>query len=126
MKAKKVNNERRARYYGIPLSFFFAAIKEIFREHKEDAMETSVSYLGGEHAYFSSDERRWCNRIARLAEDHTGEVTIIRTPDQNDGCIYAKIPVSWFRIQPKKRREISDEERLILSERMRKLNSERQ
>ena len=89
-------------------------------------METSISYLGGEHAYFSSDERKWCFRIAKLAADHPDDVEIIRAPEQNDGCVYAKIPVNWFKIQPKKRREISDEERLILAERMRKLNSKRQ
>lgn len=89
-------------------------------------METSISYIGGETAFFSSDERKWCNRIKKLAEDYPDEVVMIRQPEDNDGCVYCKIPVNWFKIQPKKRREISDEERAILSERMRKLRSKQQ
>ena len=86
-------------------------------------METSISYLGGDHAYFSSDEYKWCCRIAKLAIDHPDEVEIIRTPDTNDGCIYAKIPASWLKIQPKFTRNYTDEQRAMYRERMKKMRS---
>ena len=98
-----------------PFSFRF--------EHKEDAMETSVSYCGGDHAYFSSDEHRWCNRIVRLAADHPDDVEIIRPPEQNDGCVYARIPASWLRIQPKFTRNYTDEQRAMFSKNMKKMRA---
>ena len=88
-------------------------------------METSCSY-DGSTAWFSSDERKWINKIKELAEQHPDDVIINRMPDNNDGCIYAKIPASWFKIQPKFHRNISDEQRAILSERARKMHRERQ
>ena len=83
-------------------------------------METACSYTDG-WAWFSSDERKWVTRIKKLAEQHPDEVIIKRMPEDNDGCIYAKIPSSWFKIQPKIKRELTDEQRLILQERGRKL-----
>ena len=83
-------------------------------------METSVSYVGGEYAFFSSDERKWCNRILKLAEERPGDVAIIRRPGENDGCVYAKIPVDWVKIQPKKAHNMTDEQKLALVERLRK------
>lgn len=88
-------------------------------------METSCSYTDG-WAWFSSDERKWVTRIRKLAEQHPDQVIIKRLPEDNDGCIYAKLPASWFKIQPKLRRELSDEQRAILAERARKMARERQ
>lgn len=88
-------------------------------------METSCSYTDGV-AWFSSDERKWITRIRKLAEQHPDQVIINRQPEDNDGCIYAKLPANWLKIQPKLRREISDEQRAILAERARKMHRERQ
>jgi len=84
-------------------------------------METAISYTDGK-AWFSSDERKWCTRIKKLAEQYPDDVVIKRQPEDNDGCIYVVLPASWLKIQPKKTRELSDEQRLILQERMRKLH----
>lgn len=83
-------------------------------------METSISYCGGEYAYFSSDEHKWRNRITKLAEDHPDCVEIIRRPEDNDGCVYARIPADWVKIQPKKSINWSDEQRIALVERLKK------
>lgn len=64
-------------------------------------METSLTYTD-KTAWFSSDERKWIFRIRKLKEEHPDEVTIIRQPEENDGCIYCKVPAEWFRIAPKK------------------------
>ena len=102
-------------------SFLFARMSG--PENEEIYMETSCSYVGKD-AFFSSDERKWHTRIMKLAEDHTEEVTIIRRPEENDGCIYAKLPADWFKIQPKRTRELTDEQRVALVARLRKSRGE--
>ena len=88
-------------------------------------METCINYTDGT-AFMSSDERKWINRLRRLAEQCPDEVVILRQPEDNDGCIYARLPASFVKIQPKKHRELSDEERVILVERMRYLAKKQQ
>ena len=79
-------------------------------------METCFNYTE-EKAFFSSDERKWIFRIKKLAEEHP-EIRIIKYPEQNDGCIYAEIPASWLKIQPKRKMELSEEEKNVLRERL--------
>lgn len=83
-------------------------------------METCFNYTG-DIAYFSSDEMKWRNRIEKLAKEYPDDVKIIRHAEENGGCVYAQLPANYLRVQPKRQREISDEERLILAERMRKM-----
>ena len=82
-------------------------------------METSCTYTD-EYAYFSSDETRWKNRILKMAEKYPELVTILRRPEVNDGCVYAKFPARWMEIRPKGTSELTDEEKLILTERIKK------
>ena len=70
-------------------------------------METSISYTTKDRAYVSSDERKWINRIRILQKKYPGEVYILKQPEENDGCIYATVPVSYVKIQPK--RQLSEE-----------------
>lgn len=82
-------------------------------------METCFNYVDKDKAFFSSDERRFVNKVHKLAEKYPEQVRIIKEPEDNDGCIYCELPVCWFKIQPK--RTISDERRSELSERAKKL-----
>lgn len=70
-------------------------------------METAINYCTLDAAYVSSDEPRWKKRILKLAEAYPDDVTLLRRPEVNDGCIYATVPVKWIRIMPPKR--MSDE-----------------
>ncbi len=88
-------------------------------------METCFNYTG-EWGYFSSDEIKWRNRIEKLAKERPDEVTILKHAEENDGCVYARLPASYLKIQPKNKRDLSDEQRLMLQERMRKLRQEQQ
>lgn len=74
-------------------------------------METCINYCTTDCAYVSSDERRWINRIRKLKEQHPEEVRIIREPENNDGCIYASVPVKWVRVNPPKKMNLTDEQR---------------
>ena len=81
-------------------------------------METCFNYCQPDIAFMSSDERRWVNKIRKLAESHPDEVTIIREPDENDGCIYCSLPVRWLNVRPPIKRNLTDEQRLAMSERL--------
>lgn len=83
-------------------------------------METCFNYCG-EKGYMSSDERKWIGRIRRLKEQHPDEVRIITEPEDNDGCIYAELPKEWLQVRPPKKMNYTDEQRQILSDRMKQM-----
>lgn len=80
-------------------------------------METSCNYTD-KTMYFSSDERRMINKILRLADSHPEEVTILKRPEENDGCIYATLPSEYLKISPPKHIHLTDEQREARSERL--------
>lgn len=86
-------------------------------------METSIGYTDKTCAFFSSDEKRWINRIRSLAEKNPGKITILAEPETNDGCIYCTIPVEWLKIAPKRQVNLTDEQRVANAERLAKLRS---
>lgn len=65
-------------------------------------METCINYTDTKTAFISSDEQKWISRIHKLKQERPDEVVIIREPQNNDGCIYAKIPPSWVKVNPKR------------------------
>lgn len=82
-------------------------------------METCIEYCEPGWAFVSSDERRWHTRIRKLAEQYPDEMVILKQPEENDGVIYAKFPPRWALIHPPRTRELSDEQREALAERLR-------
>lgn len=85
-------------------------------------METAMGYLTEDEgrAWFSSDERKWRNRIMKLAEEYPEQVKITVYPEDNDGCINAWIPAKWIRVKPPVKRNLTDEQRMAMSERLKK------
>ena len=65
-------------------------------------METCFNYTEKNHGFFSSDERRFINKVRKLKEKYPEQVRIIREPEQNDGCIYCELPIAWLKIIPTK------------------------
>ena len=86
-------------------------------------IDTYAGYTSKDEMFFSSTEHVWHSRILKLKEEHPDEVTIIKLPEENDGVIYAKMPVKWLKIQPKRTRDISNEEREEMRDRMTKLRA---
>lgn len=115
-KAKKRIHERRAQSNCALLLFFANGMRGIF-------METSCSYTDGT-AWVSSDEPKMRRRILELSRQYPDDVVIKRRPEDNDGCIYATVPSSWFRIMPKRACYMTDEQREAAADRMRKLRAE--
>lgn len=79
-------------------------------------METCFNYTTKGKAFFSSDERKFITKVRKLKEKYPDKVRIIREPEDNDGCIYCELPVSWFKLYPK--REMTDEQKEMARVRM--------
>ena len=84
-------------------------------------METCFNYTDKEVAYFSSDERRFINKVRALKEKCPEQVRIIAEPEENDGVIYCELPTSWFTIRIPKKMNYTNEQREEMSERMRQV-----
>lgn len=84
-------------------------------------METCINYCTTDCAYVSSDERHWITKIRKLAERYPEQVRIIREPDQNDGCIYATVPVKWVKTVPPKKMNLTEEQKKEFAVRMRRV-----
>ena len=88
-------------------------------------METACEYLDNKVMWVSTDERKWITRLLKIAKEHPDEVEIIRLPEDNDGCLYLKCPASYLKISPPIKRNMTEEQRIASSERMklmRKMN----
>lgn len=86
-------------------------------------METCFNYCNKEKAYFSSDERKFINKVHRLQEKYPEQVRIIAEPEENDGCIYCELPVEWLYVKPPVKRVLTDEQRKELSDRIKRARS---
>lgn len=82
-------------------------------------IETCFNYCSREAGFFSSNEQRWINKTRKLAKERPDEVTILAEPEDNDGTIYARMPVNYFRIQAPVIKEYSEEEKEYLRNRLR-------
>lgn len=82
-----------------------------------DFKETAVGYLNvDDYATFSSDEKKWVNKIIRLHALHPSKVQILHWPDENHGTIVAHVPKHWLKISPP--RQMSDEQKAAAAERL--------
>ena len=82
-------------------------------------MDTCFNYCSSDRAFFSSDERKWINRVRKLSEDFPDQVQITKEPDENDGCIYASVPAAWLKVQPPKKMNFTEEQKNAFAERLR-------
>ena len=84
-----------------------------------DFKETAVGYLNCDsYATFSSSEDKWIRKIRELEYEHPNEVTITHHPLDNNGMLIARIPKSWIKIKAPSKREMTDEQRAAIAERL--------
>lgn len=81
-------------------------------------METACGYLDDRVMWVSTDEQRWITHLMKLKDEHPDEVTIVCEPKRNSGCLYLKCPSEWLKIQPPRRLNLSDEERILRGQRL--------
>ena len=86
-------------------------------------METCLNYCDRNAVFFSSDERTWILRIRKLKERHPEAITIIKEPEDNDGSIYCKIPINWFKIAPPRKVNMTEERRAELRAQIERVNA---
>lgn len=86
-------------------------------------METCFNYCSKEHGYFSSDEKRFINRIRKLKEKYPDQVLILVEPEENNGCIYCQLPSEWLKVSPPVVRNFSEEQRAEMSARMKQVHN---
>lgn len=83
--------------------------------------DTGINTIMLEDRYgISSDERCWITVIKNLKKQYPDAVTIVRNPEDNDGCIVASFPKTWLKITPPRHMNLTDEQRMELAERLRK------
>ena len=74
-----------------------------------DIRETAFDHVAGESiATFYTAERKWINTIHELKGQYPDEVDIRHVND--DGSLVAHIPVSWLKIRPKKKVNMTAEQ----------------
>lgn len=76
----------------------------------EDFKETSWDHLSGEKtASISTSEKKWIKVIQDLKEKYPEQVDIVAV--EQDGSLLAHIPVDWLRIRPKKKTNMTEDQR---------------
>ena len=85
----------------------------------DSCMDNSMEWLTGDRiGAVTFSQRRMVSKIEKYAEEYPDEIKIIKKND--DGSIYAHVPVSWFKFSPpRKGREFSEEEKAVAAERLR-------
>jgi hypothetical protein len=79
--------------------------------------ETVFEHLDGKDTWtISTDERTWKNRLCKLAEQNPAEVECVAV--NHDGSVMYHVPVSWVRLRPPAKRNLTEEQRAALAERI--------
>lgn len=85
----------------------------------ESNIENAIEWLTGDgRICLSLTQKRFINRIRKLETTRPDDVDIITN---QDGSICAHVPLSWLKINPTK--ELTEEQRAELSERMRRTSN---
>lgn len=72
--------------------------------------ETALYYTAADdHAWLSTDERRWINWAKEMSEKYPDDVKI-RSEDK-DGTIVVELPIKWFKLSPPRKMNLTDEQK---------------
>lgn len=92
------------------------AYKEIY--------ETVVEYIrGDDYITVSSQDYVWINKVKKLHAANPDEIQIVAIND--DGSICVRLPKGYFKLSKPRSREISEETKAAMSERLKKARSVR-
>lgn len=85
-------------------------VKEIFLPDYEDLADNGIEWLRrGKRATCQFSHGRFKTMVKRLAEKYPEQCEIV--VENKDGSILAHVPLSWVKISPPRKLELSDEER---------------
>ena len=85
-----------------------------------ETKETTYNQMSGEKVgHFSTSEQKWINKITKWTQEFPESVKI--KYKNTDGSLYAEIPSNWFTVRPKRKRNLTEEQRQELKERGKRL-----
>lgn len=86
----------------------------------ERSTENVIEWLTGDRrAVLTLSQTKYINRIRKLCDKHPDDVILL---ENDDGSVYASIPLAWVKLASP--RQISDEQRAALKERMASLKTQ--
>lgn len=75
----------------------------------DEVRETVFEHASGDRTItYSSSEKKWINELVRLSKKHPAEMDVYVN---KDGSIYGHIPADWLKVKPKKKVNMTDEQR---------------
>lgn len=91
-------------------------------------MDTGISFTDGDYAYASSDDPGIKAAWLKMMQQWPDEVRILKRPEENDGCLYIRLPLKMARHAVKrliltKREPMSEERKAAAAERMRAIQA---
>ena len=90
-------------------------IDQDFRESAWDCVSCDKT------ATFSTNESKWINKLLKLAKEYPDDVKIDEMPEENWGTLLVHLPKKWCKISPPRKVNMTDEEKAIRADRMRKV-----
>lgn len=85
----------------------------------EEIKETAYDWTTRDsRGYFSTNIKREILRMTNYADARPDEVAILKESETNGGYLVALVPKTWFSVKPPRKRNLSDEQRAIISKRM--------
>ena len=89
--------------------------------------ETAWNYCTDEeYGYFSSDELKLVQKMAKYAELYPDDVRIIKSAEENGGSIYCRVRKSWSKPPaPPRTKNMTNEQLEAMAERMRENRSQK-
>lgn len=83
-------------------------------------MDFGINSQDGKRAEVSVDDRSSIAKMRKLIAEHPDEVVVKALPEENDGNLLIEVPFKWIKVKPP--RHVSDEQRAMASERMKRIN----
>jgi hypothetical protein len=80
--------------------------------------ETVLEYFDDSECRVYTNERKTINRVLGFAEEYPDKVRLLNEPKDNEGYLNAYIPRDWVVIRPKTTRELTEEQRQVLRDRL--------
>lgn len=78
--------------------------------------ETYANYHSdSDKMWVSTNERAMITKMMRY--DGHG-MTVLRSPEENDGYLYCEVPKSWLKVVPPRKLNLSEDERAVRRERL--------
>ena len=87
----------------------------------DNSNENNIEFLTGQKRItFTFTGRKWINKIKKYKIRYPDEIDFV---ENNDGSICGHVPITWLKISPPRKVNLTEEQKGILSERMRQLHN---